>query len=620
MASRSLLGELLPTAPLVLGVVGYHLASYYADYCVRQRLPALYHHLSQTRHRAAHFSSILAVSWVLVAISVPACTVAAMRGNGTAAAIMGDRPWQATTVEKVCMTSRIAGWLGELPGAQLRPDLMAHHVWSVASGVVILRLGLPPQQLYVMYVALLTEAFLKVSLLLSLFKGRDVDAPLQRLAETRRLRTTADWGVLLGFVGLRLPSVLYSLYVVRQIPYRNGSVWLNQAGMLYYLVYTLYLTYARAKNMGLIHLSRDPPGHYVLMDRFAVSRRSCLVGLARVAMYVSAVTLHSLARKENAQQPDADRERLVTVAAVAAILLGRCRIMSDFRPLKARESNLDGSPKAKANANAQAQAQAQALHAAGGSSGHSSDTLLDSSASEDEKDMDVLGQQSESSAGPTTYTPWGLRLQYALELGVSIWLTSSLGLPVTLDSQLVASVVLTVPLAEVMAPLGPRKQPKAVARRSHVGLLALLHGALVALTVYGITDLLRAAQFSAILHLAIQVCPDSRALAAAPGSRLLKNAALWTVRPMVYSSVAGLLIFGFACHLIGQDVPSLEDRKARGRTPLEEMLDSILHPRTAVCLVGVLLVPIMADLRSTVTEDQSSQKRPERRAEFVKSL
>ncbi|KAK7999165.1 hypothetical protein PG991_014840 [Apiospora marii] len=548
---------------------------------------------------------------------------------------MGDTPWRATTVEKVCTTSRVVAWLGELPGSQHRPDLMAHHVWSLVSAVIILRLGYPPQQLYVMYMALVTEAFTKANFMLAIFKGGAVDAPLQKLAKTGRLRKLTDWGLVLGFGGLRVPSVVYSLYVVRRLP-------LNLAGMIYYLVYTLYITFARARKMGFITLSSGPTSHYVLFDRFTVSRRSCLAGLARVATYVSSVTLYSMLRKQShPQQPDADLEKGVAMATVATILLCRSQVMSGLWPLKAQQSGSSVSPKA--------------LRADGGSSGHSSDTLVDSSGSEDEKEMVVLGQPSASPSG-LSCTPRGSWLQYALEIGVTILFAGSMGLPVALDSKLAASVIVTLPLAELIAPLGHRRRLKAAPRKMHVGLSAALHGALVTLTLYGITDILQAAQVSAALHLAMQVCPDYRSFAAsrsslartclavaclaimewrlghvsmllmecpvrgtalggiilvlavvsatglcAPGLRFLRTAASWAVRPMVYSSVAGLLILGIACYLMSQEGPPSEDRKALGRTPFEEILDSIMLPKTMMCLLGILLTPIMADIRSTAT-------------------
>ncbi|KAK8062323.1 hypothetical protein PG997_014420 [Apiospora hydei] len=184
MASRELLSELLPATPLVLGVIGYTLATFWAEGLMRKRAPKLYSQL-QGNHRALLYYTAMAVGKGLAVLFVPACALAAIQGNGTAAAVMGETPWQATTVEKVCVTSRIAIWVGEFPRTQLYPGLVAHHIWSITSAVLILAGGQPPQQLYVMYAALLTENFGKVGLKFQIIKKNGPDSPLKKLADKK---------------------------------------------------------------------------------------------------------------------------------------------------------------------------------------------------------------------------------------------------------------------------------------------------------------------------------------------------------------------------------------------------------------------------------------------------
>ncbi|KAK8096624.1 hypothetical protein PG999_012568 [Apiospora kogelbergensis] len=528
MASREFLSELLPTTPLILGVIGYSLVSFWVEDCIRRRVPSLYEQF-KTNHRKLCYISAYFVGKFLAVVFVPACTIATIQGNGTASATLVDTPWHATTVEKVCVVSRVVIWIGEFPRTQVSTALVAHHAWSVVSMLIILGAGHPPAQLYVMYAALLTETFSKLSTKSRLIEGLITKSPLQKMADSGRLGRMADWANLVGILGLRLPSIIYALHMVQQIPYRTAPVWMNMVGMGYYLVYALYLSYRSAVLMGLIKVSAAGlPKHFILFDRLTFSWNSCLVGLARVATYVSSVVLYSVGPKQETQQRDSDLERIVAITAVAAILLGRTKITSKIRPLKIQQPY--------SNASSKAPIAKSAYLAEDVIRRYSSDaTLIDSSASEDEKDMIVVGraatkaQPSGTSSG-RAYTSKGPSLgswlHWAFDLSVTVLVLSSWGLPIKFNSRLAAAVILTLPLAEVIAPLGCHSVPGAsvspgkvrtrpgrsktttATRGVHFGFSVAVYAALVTLTVYGMIELLQAALISITLHSAVQVWLD----------------------------------------------------------------------------------------------------------------
>ncbi|KAK7959482.1 uncharacterized protein PG986_004336 [Apiospora aurea] len=480
------------------------------------------------------------------------------------------------------------------------------------------------------------------------------------------------------------------MHVVLQTPYRNVLVWLNLAGMAYYLVYIIYLAYTSAARMGLIRVSGGPTKHILMFDCFTVSRESCTVGLARVVAWVLSVTLYLVVLNQGPQQPDTNLERGVAFAITAAVLLGR------IWPLKARQIGSEKSPKVL-----DAGAGDRTEEGRGVTSGHSSDTLIDSSDSEDEKNMAVVGgpvtgTRAVGASPGQSYAPRWSWLQITLELAVSILVLSCWGLPTQFDSKLGASVMLAVLLAEAIAPLG-RHHVSAPSTsggiaRMHAGFSVVLYGALATLTAYGITDILQAAVSSVALHGAIQVLLDYQAL-----NLLTKGAPRWSlcmqvfaairsslaqtslallclavmewehgylsaylttfpalmaclspygvvvalaVQPMVYSSVIGLYIvghyiIGLALQKFSHGVVPLEDRIAMDRNPLEHALDSILHWEVAVCLVGVLLIPIVGSIRpaataqtepicppksTAATEDQLDQKQAEKGGELPESI
>ncbi|GKT65407.1 hypothetical protein ColTof4_03829 [Colletotrichum tofieldiae] len=220
-------------APILVGLAVYQLLNRCLHKAVKHFNPDFYANLELDRlHKLAPYF-VFPLGILLTLFTTPICLIAYYETPSATDTFGLDRPF--TTNGKICLSSRAALWISEMPLLSYSSEYVAHHILSLGSLALVLISKSPRRPIYLIYAGLVTELFSDTVALLR-FHGRNAN----NSSAFRR----AMLANVLSMVFLRImPIIAYTMAMLETRAYYIGAI-------TFYCLYLARLTFLQLGILG----------------------------------------------------------------------------------------------------------------------------------------------------------------------------------------------------------------------------------------------------------------------------------------------------------------------------------------------------------------------------------
>ncbi|KAK0708178.1 hypothetical protein B0H67DRAFT_496946, partial [Lasiosphaeris hirsuta] len=185
------------------------------------------------------------------------------------------------TAEQWCWGCRAVIFVQEMPHIQSIPELLVHHMLSIASMLGILAWRLPRRQMYLMWASLLSEFVTNARMLLRMH-GRMGPA-------------VAKWFSLIMavmIVGFRMTGVVVAMLWSFRSGTSGLALFVNVGGMVIYMAYMVKMTFWELERAGMLSFDMVKPAVLVVANRWRVSLFGVMLGAGFLATEASALFVY----------------------------------------------------------------------------------------------------------------------------------------------------------------------------------------------------------------------------------------------------------------------------------------------------------------------------------------
>lgn len=181
-----------------------------------------------------------------------------------------------STMEKICLSSRGALWVSELPRLSYSSEYLVHHILSLSSLAIILFNSLPRRPLYLIYAGLITELLSDTVALLK-FRGKN--------HQNSRLYAQITIINALSLLIVRaLPAITVTISVL--MPVIRISELNYIASVVFYCVWLIRLAFKQLSMQGAVQLVLVRPGYIRIGQRTRITLYRLMLSLSIVAAQV----------------------------------------------------------------------------------------------------------------------------------------------------------------------------------------------------------------------------------------------------------------------------------------------------------------------------------------------
>ncbi|GKT50106.1 uncharacterized protein ColSpa_10287 [Colletotrichum spaethianum] len=248
---------LVNCALILMGLVVYQLLNRCLHKTVKHFNPDFYAELELDRYHKLAPYFVFPLGILLTLFTTPICLLAYHETPSATDTFGLDRPFTANG--KVCLSSRAALWISEMPLLSYSPEYIAHHILSLGSLVLVMISKSPRQPIYLIYAGLVTELFSDTVALLRLH-GRNAanSAPFRR----------AMLANVLSMISLRIiPVIAYTATMPETRPYYAG-------GIALYCFYLARLTFLQLGTLGYHKMRLGRAGIAAQSDKNSAKSKS----------------------------------------------------------------------------------------------------------------------------------------------------------------------------------------------------------------------------------------------------------------------------------------------------------------------------------------------------------
>lgn len=299
----------VPYIPLLLGLTIWAVLKLALEGFVRNFFPSFYADLKLDIRRKYNFYFGTWIGIIFKSLSIASCSVALLTTSAENDIVGLIRPFNAA--EQLCWGCRAVIYIQELPDVAAFPELVIHHVLSIAAMVGILAYNLPRRQLYLLWATLHSEILNNVRRILKMHD---------------RLSPRLAWWIALVNSSLiwifRIFGAFVALVWTLQGGIRGIGLFVYVASMLVYIIYMLQLTSFELSRYKILNIEAGEPSCLVIAERWRINLLGMLMGLGLACTEISALLLYEKGDSRVSSEGELHSLSFVALQATVVGLIG----------------------------------------------------------------------------------------------------------------------------------------------------------------------------------------------------------------------------------------------------------------------------------------------------------
>ncbi|KAK1759510.1 hypothetical protein QBC47DRAFT_265497, partial [Echria macrotheca] len=269
----------VPFTHFLAGLALWSVLKYLLEAFLQWKAPKVYEDLKlDIRKRYdLYFGTFLGTMYKVV--SIVACTMAMLTVSPETDIMGFTRP--LTAVEQWCWGCRAVIYIQELPYLTAIPELIIHHLLSIAGMIGILHYSIPRRQMYLFWGTLVSE-----------FVGNT-----RRIMRFHRPLTPAMyWWFSLAMgatiLGFRVTGCIVAMVWIIESGASGPALFVNLAGATIYMFYMLIMTWRELARAKIVMIDKSEPVQLVIAERWWINISGLIVGLGCVFTELSSLFIY----------------------------------------------------------------------------------------------------------------------------------------------------------------------------------------------------------------------------------------------------------------------------------------------------------------------------------------
>ncbi|KAK3998297.1 hypothetical protein QBC44DRAFT_214817, partial [Cladorrhinum sp. PSN332] len=299
----------VPFIPFLAGLTIWAVLKLTLEGFVRNFFPAFYEDLRLDIRRKYNFYFGTWMGTIFKVVSAISCGAALFTTPSETDIVGLVRP--LNVAEQWCWGCRAIIYVQELPDITSVPELIIHHVLSIAAMIGILGYNLPRRQLYLLWATLVNE-----------FVGN-----ARRILKIHdRLSPRISWWTALANSSLiwifRISGAFVAAVWALQGGTRGISLFINIAAMLVYIIYMVKMTAFEFSRNKIFNIDPVEHSHLVIAEKWNLNLIGIFMGLGLACTEVSAMLIYELGGARVTSAGDLHTISFVALQAAVVGLIG----------------------------------------------------------------------------------------------------------------------------------------------------------------------------------------------------------------------------------------------------------------------------------------------------------
>ncbi|KAK4160039.1 hypothetical protein QBC43DRAFT_360685 [Cladorrhinum sp. PSN259] len=271
----------VPFIPFLAGLTIWAVLKLTLEGFIRNFFPTFYEDLRLDIRRKYNFYFGTWMGSIFKVVSMISCGAALFTTTAETDIVGLVRP--LNVAEQWCWGCRAVIYIQELPDITSVPELIIHHVLSIAAMMGILAYNLPRRQLYLLWATLVNE-----------FVGN-----ARRILKIHdRLSPRVSWWTALANSSLiwifRISGAFVALIWALQGGTRGISLFINITAMLVYIIYMIKMTAFEFSRNKIFNIDPVEHSHLVIVEKWKVNLVGIFMGLGLACTELSAMLIYEL--------------------------------------------------------------------------------------------------------------------------------------------------------------------------------------------------------------------------------------------------------------------------------------------------------------------------------------
>ncbi|KAK4461599.1 hypothetical protein QBC42DRAFT_178135, partial [Cladorrhinum samala] len=301
----------VPYIPFLLGLTSWAVLRLALEGFVRNFFPSFYADLKLDIRRKYNFYFGNWIGLVFKFLSLASCGAALL--TTSAENDIGGLIRPLNAAEQVCWGCRAVIYIQELPDVAAFPELVIHHVLSIAAMVGILTYNLPRRQLYLLWGTLHSEIVNNARRILKIHD---------------RLGPRLAWWIALAnsslIWSLRILGALVALFWTLRGGIRGIGLFVYVAAILVYIFYMLQLTSFELSRYKILNIDAGEPSYLVIAEKWRINLLGMFMGLGLACTELSALFIYERGDDRVSSEDELHSLSFVTLQAAIIGLVGSC--------------------------------------------------------------------------------------------------------------------------------------------------------------------------------------------------------------------------------------------------------------------------------------------------------
>ncbi|KAK4454059.1 hypothetical protein QBC34DRAFT_290899, partial [Podospora aff. communis PSN243] len=301
----------VPFAPFLAGLAAWSVLRLMGEGFVRKINPEFFEDLKLDIRRRydLYFGTWLGTIFKIVSIS--ACSMALFTTPPETDVLGFIRP--LNTAEQWCWGCRAVIYVQEIPHIASIPELIIHHILSIAGMIGVLTYGVPRRQMYLMWATLLSEFVANTRVILKMHN---------RL--TPRMNWWFSLAMAFTIIGFRVTGAIVAMIWTLQGGVGSSLVCfcVNTAAVALYMTYMFKMSWREISRARILVFEWNRPARVIVADKWRISLFGIVMGIAFVCTELSALFLYEASGEMDTSEEELHSLAWATLQAVVAGLLG----------------------------------------------------------------------------------------------------------------------------------------------------------------------------------------------------------------------------------------------------------------------------------------------------------
>jgi len=301
----------VPFTPFLAGLAAWSVLRLIGEGFVQHVNPNFFEDLKLDIRRRydLYFGTWLGTIFKIVSIS--ACSTALFTTPAETDIAGLVRP--LSTAEQWCWGCRAVIYVQEIPHIASIPELIIHHVLSIAGMIGVLAYSVPRRQMYLMWATLVSEFVANTRVIMKMH-GR----------LTPRMHWWFSLAMATTIIGFRVTGAVVAMIWTLQGGLNNNilAFCANVGGVGLYMVYMLKMSWRELSRAKILVFDWTRPAHLIVAEKWRVSLFGIAMGIGFVCTELSALILYETNVDRSSSEEELHSLTWATLQAVVAGLLG----------------------------------------------------------------------------------------------------------------------------------------------------------------------------------------------------------------------------------------------------------------------------------------------------------